>query len=151
MHMGQDWTTTYPEFCPEQNKRLHDRLSPTLYPRPNSPEAISPETPCPVPTNKRDHRVLKNSQGRDFGLGRSWPFRRSHSQGHGTPRDKEMQRAKNSLDYILDTIPAVHDLRSHLNLLKVDGKLLIVGAVPKPLQFDASDLILGMPLLSTKA
>ena len=61
-----------------------------------------------------------------------------------------MQRAGNSLDYILDTIPAVHDLQSYLNFLKVDGKLLIVGAA-KPLQFDASDLILGMPLLSTKA
>ncbi|CAL2267616.1 unnamed protein product [Prunus armeniaca] len=55
----------------------------------------------------------------------------------------EMEGAANSLDYILDTVPALHPLRSYLSLLKVDGKLIIVAAVPKPLQFDAVDIILG--------
>ncbi|KAJ7952807.1 Cinnamyl alcohol dehydrogenase [Quillaja saponaria] len=55
----------------------------------------------------------------------------------------EMEEAANSLDYILDTVPAVHHLHSYLSLLKVDGKLILVGVAPKPLQFDSVDLILG--------
>ncbi|BBH05950.1 GroES-like zinc-binding alcohol dehydrogenase family protein [Prunus dulcis] len=55
----------------------------------------------------------------------------------------EMEGAANSLDYILDTVPALHPLRLYLSVLKVDGKLIIVAAVPKPLQFDAVDIILG--------
>ncbi|GFY80477.1 SNF7 family protein [Actinidia rufa] len=64
-HMGQDWTTTYPEFCSEQNKRLHDRLSPTLYPGLSSPEIISPETPCPVrQLNARSERIALMEGGK---------------------------------------------------------------------------------------
>ncbi|ONI02914.1 hypothetical protein PRUPE_6G228800 [Prunus persica] len=55
----------------------------------------------------------------------------------------EMEGAANSVDYILDTVPALHPLRLYLSLLKVDGKLIIVAAVPKPLQLDAVDIILG--------
>ncbi|KAA8531650.1 hypothetical protein F0562_006633 [Nyssa sinensis] len=55
----------------------------------------------------------------------------------------EMEGAANSLDYILDTVLAVHPLPSYLSLLKVEGKLVLVGAAPKPLQFDAVDMILG--------
>ncbi|KAK4840176.1 hypothetical protein QYF36_001586 [Acer negundo] len=55
----------------------------------------------------------------------------------------EMEKAANSLDYILDTIPAFHDLQSYLSLLKVNGKLIIVGVASKPLHFDSDDLILG--------
>lgn len=55
----------------------------------------------------------------------------------------EMEEAANTLDYILDTVPAHHPLRPYLSLLKPEGKLIIVGAVPQPLQFDAADLILG--------
>lgn len=62
----------------------------------------------------------------------------------------EMEQAVNSLDYILDTDPAVHPLQSYLSLLNVDGKLLFVGGAPNPLQFDSVDLILGMPGPLTK-
>lgn len=62
----------------------------------------------------------------------------------------EMERAVNSLDYILDTVPAVHPLQSYLSLLKADGKLFLVGVSPKPLQFDPVDLILGMQKYSHK-
>lgn len=62
----------------------------------------------------------------------------------------EMEQAVNSLDYILDTVPAVHPLQSYLSLLNVDGKLLFVGGAPNPLQFDSVDLILGMPGPLTK-
>ncbi|CAK9167106.1 unnamed protein product [Ilex paraguariensis] len=55
-----------------------------------------------------------------------------------------MEGAANSLDYILDTLPAGHHLQPYLSLLKFDGKLLVVGAAPEPLQFEAVDVILGM-------
>lgn len=55
----------------------------------------------------------------------------------------EMAEAANTLDYILDTVPAYHPLGPYLSLLKPDGRLIIVGAVPQPLQVDAVDLILG--------
>lgn len=55
----------------------------------------------------------------------------------------EMEGAANSLDYILDTVPAHHPFGPYLSLLKPNGKLVIVGAVSQPLQFDATHLILG--------
>ncbi|CAK7337741.1 unnamed protein product [Dovyalis caffra] len=59
-----------------------------------------------------------------------------------------MEKASNTLDYILDTVPVVHPLESYLSLLKFEGKLIIIGAVPRPLQFIASDLILGKKSIS---
>ncbi|KAK9163811.1 hypothetical protein Syun_004713 [Stephania yunnanensis] len=56
---------------------------------------------------------------------------------------EEMARAADSLDYILDTVPAVHPLESYIQLLKVKGKVCMVGVSPKPLQFDSDALILG--------
>lgn len=58
--------------------------------------------------------------------------------------EADMEAAADSFDYILDTVPALHPLRSYLSLLKVDGKLVIVAAVPQPLQFDAVELIQGI-------
>ncbi|KAI3451975.1 hypothetical protein Pfo_008640 [Paulownia fortunei] len=57
--------------------------------------------------------------------------------------EAEIKQAINSLDYILDTVPALHPLQAYLSLLKAEGKLLIVGAVPQPLQFLATDMIQG--------
>ena len=56
----------------------------------------------------------------------------------------EMEAAAGSLDYILDTVPALHPLQPYLSLLRADGELIIVGAVPQPLQFDAVELIQGV-------
>lgn len=55
----------------------------------------------------------------------------------------EMGAAACSLDYILDTVPAFHSLQPYISLLKVDGRLIIVGGNPEPLQFVATDLIMG--------
>nr|ANG60951.1 cinnamyl alcohol dehydrogenase 1 [Tectona grandis] len=57
--------------------------------------------------------------------------------------EDEMKQAINSLDYILDTVPVVHPLPSYISLLKTEGKLLLVAAVPQPLQFLAADMIRG--------
>lgn len=54
-----------------------------------------------------------------------------------------MKEATDTFDYILDTVPAVHRLETYISLLKAQGKLLIVGATPKPLEFLPSHIILG--------
>ncbi|KAJ0694705.1 putative cinnamyl-alcohol dehydrogenase [Helianthus annuus] len=51
----------------------------------------------------------------------------------------EMDKYKSSLDYILDTVPVNHKIQGYLSLLDVEGKILLVGAVPEPLQFSASE------------
>ncbi|KAJ0096388.1 hypothetical protein Patl1_28612 [Pistacia atlantica] len=62
----------------------------------------------------------------------------------------EMERASNSLDYILDTVLVFHPLNSYIPLLKIDGKLILVGAASKPLQVDPLELILGSFIGSVK-
>ncbi|KAK3004713.1 hypothetical protein RJ639_018921 [Escallonia herrerae] len=55
----------------------------------------------------------------------------------------ETEGASNSIDYILDTVPAGHPLQAYVSVLKIEGKIFILGAAPKPLEFDANDMILG--------
>ena len=54
----------------------------------------------------------------------------------------EMQKHAGSLDFILDAVPAQHDINAYLNLLARDGNLTIVGAPPKPLCVSAFSLIM---------
>ncbi|KAJ4834604.1 hypothetical protein Tsubulata_024481 [Turnera subulata] len=61
---------------------------------------------------------------------------------------EEVEKATNSLDYILDTVPVVHPLETYLSFLKPNGKLIIVGAPPNPLQFIASQIITGKKTIS---
>ncbi|KAG9440360.1 hypothetical protein H6P81_020525 [Aristolochia fimbriata] len=61
---------------------------------------------------------------------------------------KQMAEAAESLDYILDTVPAVHPMDTYISLLKVEGKIILVGVAPKPLQFETSALILGMKTIT---
>ena len=52
--------------------------------------------------------------------------------------DKEaMKAAAGSLDGIIDTVAAKHDLGTYLNLLDVDGKLILVGVAPEMLDLHA--------------
>ncbi|KAF9682406.1 hypothetical protein SADUNF_Sadunf05G0105700 [Salix dunnii] len=53
----------------------------------------------------------------------------------------EMEKDANSFDHILDTLPVVHPLESYLSFLNFEGKLIVIRAAPKPLQFIASDFI----------
>ncbi|KAM7482463.1 hypothetical protein LguiB_007046 [Lonicera macranthoides] len=46
-----------------------------------------------------------------------------------------MQEAADSLDYIIDTVPVFHPLEPYLSLLKLDGKLILMGVINTPLQF----------------
>eukprot|EP00250_Pteridium_aquilinum_P006634 c16513_g1_i1 orf=331-1392(-) len=54
-----------------------------------------------------------------------------------------MKEASKSIDYIIDTISAPHELEPLLDLLTVNGKLVLVGAPPEPLQFHSPALIIG--------
>jgi uncharacterized zinc-type alcohol dehydrogenase-like protein len=46
-------------------------------------------------------------------------------------------------DYILDTVSAPHDYNAYLNLLKVDGTMILVGAPDAPTPLAAFPLIMG--------
>lgn len=53
------------------------------------------------------------------------------------------QLKKRSLDFILDTVSAHHSLGPTLELLKVNGTLVIVGAPDKPIDLPSFPLIFG--------
>ncbi|KAK6946054.1 Alcohol dehydrogenase, N-terminal [Dillenia turbinata] len=55
----------------------------------------------------------------------------------------KMQEAVDSLDYIIDTIPVFHPLEPYLSLLKLDGKLILMGVINQPLQFLTPVVMLG--------
>jgi alcohol/geraniol dehydrogenase (NADP+) len=54
-----------------------------------------------------------------------------------------MRDAASSMDFILVTASADVDVGGFLNLLKPFGKICVVGALPKPMQIAATDLIHG--------
>ncbi|WOL17472.1 hypothetical protein Cni_G26264 [Canna indica] len=51
--------------------------------------------------------------------------------------------AVDSLDYIINTIPVFHPLEPYLPLLKLDGKLILLGVINQPLQFLTPMVMLG--------
>ena len=56
---------------------------------------------------------------------------------------KQMNAHAKSLHFILDTVSAAHDANAYLNLLKVDGALVLVGAPMEPLPVSSFSLIVG--------
>jgi alcohol dehydrogenase (NADP+) len=54
----------------------------------------------------------------------------------------EMQRHTASFDFILDTVSGDHDLNAYLELLKLDGSLVLVGAPEKPAPVSAFNLLM---------
>lgn len=50
-----------------------------------------------------------------------------------------------TMDFIIDTISAVHPLLPLLSLLKMNGKLVTVGLPDKPLELPIFPLVLGEP------
>ena len=56
---------------------------------------------------------------------------------------EQMKRKTKKLDFILDTVSAGHDANAYLNLLKVDGALVLVGAPAEPLPVSSFSLIGG--------
>nr|XP_043617539.1 probable cinnamyl alcohol dehydrogenase 6 [Erigeron canadensis] len=56
---------------------------------------------------------------------------------------KQMQSKMRTLDFILDTVAAPHSIGPILELLKVKGTLVLVGAPDKPLELPSFPLIFG--------
>jgi alcohol dehydrogenase (NADP+) len=52
-----------------------------------------------------------------------------------------MQKHIASLDFLLDTVSAVHDLNAYLELLKRDGTMTLVGAPPQPVPLGVFSLL----------
>jgi alcohol dehydrogenase (NADP+) len=61
---------------------------------------------------------------------------------------QQMRRQRGSLDFILDTVSAPHDLNEYVNLLRPDGNLTLVGAPPKPFSLNGFGLIVGRRSIS---
>jgi uncharacterized zinc-type alcohol dehydrogenase-like protein len=59
-----------------------------------------------------------------------------------------MAKQVGSFDMILDTVSADHSLDAYMQLLKVDGSLVLVGVPPKPQQISAFSLIIPRRNLS---
>ena len=53
----------------------------------------------------------------------------------------QMAKHANSFDFILDTVSADHDVNAYLNLLKLDGAMVLVGAPEKPMPVAAFSLL----------
>jgi len=56
---------------------------------------------------------------------------------------EQLNKYLRSLDFILDTVSAKHDVNSYLNLLKHDGSLVLVGLPPEPLEIGAFNVVIG--------
>jgi uncharacterized zinc-type alcohol dehydrogenase-like protein len=62
--------------------------------------------------------------------------------------EDEMKKQAGSFDFILDCVAAKHDINAYLELLKLDGNLVLVGAPPEPLDVVAFNLIFPRKSLS---
>jgi uncharacterized zinc-type alcohol dehydrogenase-like protein len=62
--------------------------------------------------------------------------------------DSEMLKHANTFDFILDTVPARHNINSYIALLKRDGTLGLVGAPAEPLAVEAFGLLFGRKQIS---
>ncbi|KAK9271777.1 hypothetical protein L1049_002141 [Liquidambar formosana] len=59
----------------------------------------------------------------------------------------QMKAALGTMDYIIDTVSAVHPLAPLLGLLKLNGKLVTVGLPDRPLELPIFPLVLGRKLV----
>jgi uncharacterized zinc-type alcohol dehydrogenase-like protein len=63
-------------------------------------------------------------------------------------RPEEMEKHLGSLDFILDTVSAVHEVNPYLELLKRDGTMTMLGAPMEPLPVGVFSLLFGRRRLS---
>jgi len=63
----------------------------------------------------------------------------------------EVQKHASTFDLILDTVSADHDLNSYINLLKMNGTMVLVGAPDTPAPVSAFGLIFGRRRLAGSA
>ncbi|MEW6056797.1 MAG: NAD(P)-dependent alcohol dehydrogenase [Bdellovibrionota bacterium] len=58
-----------------------------------------------------------------------------------TKNEKTFETLSEHFDFIIDTVSAPHDLNSYLNLLKIDGTMILVGVPSEPAAVHAFSLI----------
>jgi len=54
-----------------------------------------------------------------------------------------MKQWKSKIDLILDTVSAKHDVNAYLQLLRIDGSVVLVGLPAEPLEIGAFNVIKG--------
>ncbi len=57
--------------------------------------------------------------------------------------DRDQMKAQSKFDMILDTVSAKHNVNAYLNILKVDGSLVLVGLPVDPLPVGAFNVVHG--------
>jgi uncharacterized zinc-type alcohol dehydrogenase-like protein len=65
-----------------------------------------------------------------------------------TSDPKQIEAAKNSFDFILDTVSAPHDFNMYLSLLRTNGVHICVGVPPEPASVQAFSLLGGRKSLA---
>lgn len=60
-----------------------------------------------------------------------------------TTDEAQVNAARGTFDFILDTVSAEHDFNMYLSLLKTNGTMICVGAPPKPAEISAFSLLAG--------
>ncbi|CAH2076893.1 unnamed protein product [Thlaspi arvense] len=60
----------------------------------------------------------------------------------------KMNELADSMDYIIDTVPVHHALEPYLSLLRLDGKLILMGVISNPLQFLTPMVMLGRKVIT---
>jgi len=56
---------------------------------------------------------------------------------------EQMAKYARKLHFIIDTVSAKHDVNTYLNLLRLDGSVVLVGLPPEPLEVGAFNVIMG--------
>lgn len=56
---------------------------------------------------------------------------------------EQMKRFASKVDMLLDTVSAKHDVNVYLQLLAIDGSMVLVGLPPEPLEVGAFNVVVG--------
>jgi len=59
-----------------------------------------------------------------------------------------MKTAAGTFDFIICTVSAQYNIQSYLNLLGTDGKFIVVGAPPAPVEVGCATLIFGRKVIA---
>ncbi|XP_028554776.1 probable mannitol dehydrogenase isoform X2 [Dendrobium catenatum] len=62
--------------------------------------------------------------------------------------DEQMKEVMGSMDGIIDTVSAAHPMEPLMDLLKVQGKLVVVGGSPEPLLVPSIPLLMGRKIVA---
>ena len=58
-----------------------------------------------------------------------------------------LQKASSTIDYIIDTVAVPHDMEALVALLRVNGRMVLVGIPDKPFELAHGSLIFGETLI----